>query len=66
MYQPCIRSLGAAIGEIEALIEESRPPFFYLLGRSGHGKSSLLNALAGRDVVEVGHVRPRPRAPIPT
>jgi predicted GTPase len=53
------RVLGAAIGEIKALIEESRPPVFYLLGRSGHGKSSLLNALAGREVAEVGHVRPQ-------
>jgi uncharacterized protein (DUF697 family)/GTPase Era involved in 16S rRNA processing len=51
--------LGAAMGEIERLIEEARPPVFYLLGRSGHGKSSLLNALAGRDVAPVGHVRPR-------
>jgi uncharacterized protein (DUF697 family) len=51
--------LGAAIGEIETLIQEARPPVFYLLGRSGHGKSSLLNALAGREVAEVGHVRPQ-------
>jgi uncharacterized protein (DUF697 family)/GTPase Era involved in 16S rRNA processing len=50
--------LGAAIGEIESLIQEARPPVFYLLGRSGHGKSSLLNALAGREVARVGHVRP--------
>jgi uncharacterized protein (DUF697 family)/GTPase Era involved in 16S rRNA processing len=51
--------LGAAIGEVEKLIEEARAPVFYLLGRSGHGKSSLLNALAGREVAEVGHVRPQ-------
>lgn len=50
--------LGAAIGEIQTLVEEARPPVFYLLGRSGHGKSSLLNALAGREVAQVGHVRP--------
>jgi uncharacterized protein (DUF697 family)/predicted GTPase len=50
--------LGAAIGEIETLIQEARPPVFYLLGRSGHGKSSLLNALAGREVARVGDVRP--------
>jgi uncharacterized protein (DUF697 family)/GTPase Era involved in 16S rRNA processing len=51
--------LGAAIGEIERLVHDSRPPVFYLLGRSGHGKSSLLNALAGREVAAVGHVRPQ-------
>ena len=51
--------LGAAIGELESLISESRPPVLYLLGRSGHGKSSLLNALAGRSVAQVGHVRPQ-------
>jgi uncharacterized protein (DUF697 family) len=52
------RVLGAAMGEIQTLVEEARPPVFYLLGRSGHGKSSLLNALAGREVAPVGHVRP--------
>jgi uncharacterized protein (DUF697 family) len=51
--------LGAAIGEVERLVLEARPPVLYLLGRSGHGKSSLLNALAGREVAEVGHVRPQ-------
>jgi uncharacterized protein (DUF697 family) len=51
--------LGAAIGEVEELVLNARPPVLYLLGRSGHGKSSLLNALAGRDVAEVGHVRPQ-------
>lgn len=40
--------LGAAIGELEALVTESRPPVLYLLGRSGHRKPSLLNALVGR------------------
>jgi len=53
------RILGAAIKELQALISESRPPVLYLLGRSGHGKSSLLNALAGREVAKVGHVRPQ-------
>jgi uncharacterized protein (DUF697 family)/GTPase Era involved in 16S rRNA processing len=51
--------LGAAIGEVEELVLRARPPVLYLLGRSGHGKSSLLNALAGREVAPVGHVRPR-------
>jgi uncharacterized protein (DUF697 family) len=51
--------LGAAIGEVEQLVLNARPPVLYLLGRSGHGKSSLLNALAGRDVAQIGHVRPQ-------
>jgi uncharacterized protein (DUF697 family) len=53
------RVLGSAIGEIERLVTESRPPVLYLIGRSGHGKSSLINALAGRRVAEVGHVAPQ-------
>jgi hypothetical protein len=38
---------------------ESCPPVLYLLEQSGHGTSSLLNALAGRPVAQVGHVRPQ-------
>ncbi|MGI8648945.1 MAG: GTPase, partial [Rubrobacter sp.] len=29
------------------------------MGRSGHGKSSLINALAGRKVAEVDDIKPR-------
>ena len=50
--------LGPAIQEVKKLIEESRPPVIYFVGRSGHGKSSLVNALANKEVVEVGHVAP--------
>lgn len=41
--------VGAAFGEIEELVVESRPPVLYLMGRSGHGKSSLINALANKN-----------------
>lgn len=51
--------IGAALSEIEKLVVESRPPVLYVMGRSGHGKSSLINALAGRKVAEVGHIKPR-------
>jgi len=47
--------LGDALAELRRLVDESRPPAFYLLGRSGHGKSSLINALANQDVAPVGH-----------
>jgi uncharacterized protein (DUF697 family)/predicted GTPase len=50
--------MGKALGEIRDLIENSRPPVLYLIGRSGHGKSSLINALANKPVAEVGHVKP--------
>ncbi|NLY53190.1 MAG: hypothetical protein GX060_00970 [Firmicutes bacterium] len=49
--------LGPALEEIKKLISGSRPPCLYLVGRSGDGKSSLLNALVGREVAEVSHVR---------
>ncbi len=51
--------MGAAFSEIEKLVVESRPPVLYVMGRSGHGKSSLINALAGRKVAEVGDIKPR-------
>ncbi len=51
--------IGAAFGEIEKLVGESRPPVLYVMGRSGHGKSSLINALAGRKVAEVGDIKPQ-------
>lgn len=51
--------MGAALSEIEKLVVESRPPVLYVMGRSGHGKSSLINALAGRKVAEVGDIKPR-------
>ena len=51
--------MGAAFSEIEKLVVESRPPVLYVMGRSGHGKSSLINALAGRKVAEVGDIKPQ-------
>ncbi len=36
---------------------EQRPPAFALVGRRGAGKSSLVNALFGARVAEVGHVK---------
>lgn len=50
--------LSPALEELKKLIDESRPPVFYLVGRSGHGKSSLINALANKQVAEVGDIKP--------
>lgn len=50
--------LGEALGKTEDLIDESRPPRLYVFGRSGAGKSSLINALANQDAAEVGTVEP--------
>ena len=50
--------MGPALQEIRTLIDESRPPVLFLAGRSGHGKSSLINALAGRAIADVGDIKP--------
>lgn len=39
-------------------IEDSRPPRLYVFGRSGAGKSSLINALANQTVTDVGDIKP--------
>lgn len=50
-----------AVDEIKKLIDESRPPRIYLVGRSGHGKSSLINVLANRKIAEIGEIKPTTR-----
>ena len=57
--------MGPAMDEIRQLISDSRPPVLFLLGRSGHGKSSLVNALANKNVAEVGDVKPTTAATVP-
>jgi len=52
------RILGPALTEFRELITDSRAPSLFLIGRSGHGKSSVINMLAGKRVAEVGDVKP--------
>lgn len=47
--------LKKEIHELRTLIVEHRHPRFALVGRRGSGKSSLINAIFGEKVSEVGH-----------
>lgn len=51
-------AIGTAISDMEKLIDDSRAPRLYVMGRSGVGKSSLINALANKEVAEVDSVEP--------
>jgi uncharacterized protein (DUF697 family) len=50
--------LEQLVGDFDTLISDSRPPRLFILGRSGAGKSSLINALANKKVAEIGAVKP--------
>lgn len=43
---------------LDETILSSRPPVIFIVGRSGHGKSALLNALANKQVAKVGDIKP--------
>ncbi|HVJ88184.1 MAG TPA: GTPase, partial [Labilithrix sp.] len=52
-----VADLRAKIALLRTILLEQRAPAFALVGRRGAGKSSLVNALFGARVAEVGHVK---------
>src|SRR6516165_9083875 len=50
------KDLRVRIATLRTLMLEKRPPALVLVGRRGAGKSSLVNALFGAKVAELGHV----------
>jgi uncharacterized protein (DUF697 family)/GTP-binding protein EngB required for normal cell division len=50
------KDLRARIATIRTLLLEKRPPALALVGRRGAGKSSLVNALFGAKMAQLGHV----------
>jgi predicted GTPase len=54
-----LKALRERLGSLRGLILEHRPPTVALVGRRGAGKSSLLNALFGARVADLGHVKAR-------
>src|SRR5579862_1642664 len=50
------KDLRARIKTLRTVLLEKRPPALLLVGRRGAGKSSLVNALVGAKVAELGHV----------
>jgi len=39
----------------DALIRRARPPVFWLFGKAGSGKSSIIQLLTGADRIQIGH-----------
>jgi predicted GTPase len=50
------KDLRGRIALLRTLVLEKRPPALVLVGRRGAGKSSLVNAMFGAKVAELGHV----------
>ncbi len=52
-----VNDIRSKIALLRTVLLEQRAPAFALVGRRGAGKSSLVNALFGAKVADVGHVR---------
>ena len=50
------KEVRARLTTLRTLLLEKRPPALVLVGRRGAGKSSIVNALFGAKVAELGHV----------
>jgi predicted GTPase len=50
------KDLRTRIATLRTVVLDKRPPALVLVGRRGAGKSSLVNALFGAKVAELGHV----------
>lgn len=52
-----VTDIRTKIALLRTILLEQRAPAFALVGRRGAGKSSLVNALFGAHVAEIGHVK---------
>jgi predicted GTPase/uncharacterized protein (DUF697 family) len=57
LHPNTVNDIRTKIGLLRTILLEQRAPAFALVGRRGAGKSSLVNALFGSKVAEVGHVK---------
>jgi uncharacterized protein len=57
LHPDTVNNIRSKIALLRTILLEQRAPAFALVGRRGAGKSSLVNALFGSKVAEVGHVK---------
>lgn len=57
LHPDTVNNIRTKIALLRTILLEQRSPAFALVGRRGAGKSSLVNALFGAKMAEVGHVK---------